>query len=156
MIYQSTIKTVAGTSQSNPMRTKLRMTNGLLYKIEIFFPPGSSGLLGCQIIDHATLIYPSSPGEWFTGDNIQIEFDDTYIVSLPDFSFDILTYNDDTIFDHTCVVRIGLLSDDDLIIRYLPQSLSESLDQYTKKTTTEDNAKKQADLDWLKGIVGGQ
>lgn len=98
----------------------MNVTKGLVYKLEVFFPPGSAGLLHCFIEDGGFQCWPSNPGQTFSGANILISFDDIYIKAAEPFLFNILTYNLDDTFDHVVHVRIGLVSADIFIARFLP------------------------------------
>jgi len=121
LIYSAHINTVKGTyTKIAPKRTVLSVTKGLVYKLELFFPPGSEGELGVVITDGGYQVWPSSPGQWFTGDDELIGFDDMYLKSTAPYQFDIYTYNDDASYDHIVDVRIGLVSKRLYQARFLP------------------------------------
>ena len=120
MVYTIPITTGKNTSKSNPDRTILSVTKGLVYKVELDFPPGSAGLLGCAIFDGGYQVWPSSLGNWFTGDSIVIGFDDVYLKESAPFQFNIFTYNTDDTYDHLVNVRIGLVSSEIFMARFLP------------------------------------
>jgi hypothetical protein len=120
MIYVKDITTPADTELSSPMKTVLQVANGLVYKIELQFPPGSYGLLGVCIKDGSYQIWPSEDKTFFRGDDNLIAFDDLYLKSNPPFNFDIFTYNLDTLYEHEVIIRIGLVSKDVYLARFLP------------------------------------
>ena len=86
MIYSKFITTPANTLQSNPLRTSIKVTKGLVYKVEIMFPPGSLGLLRVAIFDGAYQAWPSTVGEWFRTDGETISYDDTYLKESAPFA----------------------------------------------------------------------
>ncbi len=92
----------------------------MVYKVEFDFPPGSAGLLGCAVFDGGYQVWPSSLGRWFTGDSIVIGFDDVYLKESAPYSFNIFTYNTDDTYDHLVNVRIGLVSSEIFMARFLP------------------------------------
>lgn len=120
MIYSANIKTLQDGHTWDPMRTPLKVTKGLVYKIEINFPPGSAGLMGVAIFDGSYSVWPSTIGQWFIGDGIVISFDDMYLKEAAPYQFDIYTYNKDTKYDHSVDVRVGLVSKDMFKARFLP------------------------------------
>ncbi len=120
MILQSTILTPANTTKANPKKTVLELMQGVIYKVEVFFPPGSSGLMGVRVFDSASQLYPFTSNEWFTGDNNRIEYADTYRKNNPPFVFPIHTYNLDTDYDHACIVRIGIATSGEEISSVTP------------------------------------
>jgi len=120
MIYQSTITTPANTPETNKVKTILKVTKGLVYKVEIFIPPGASGLHYIQIFDGNFQWIPTSTGESLTGDNVLIQFDDIYLKLAEPFDFQIYTWNGDDTFDHTVTIRLGMVSKEIFMARYLP------------------------------------
>lgn len=96
------------------------ITKGLVYKVEFDFPPGSAGLLGCAIFDGSYQVWPSSLGNWFTGDDVVISFDDVYLKESAPYNFTIVTYNEDDTYDHLINIRIGLVSKKIFMGRFLP------------------------------------
>lgn len=108
MVYTSTITTAANTAQASPLKTTVRVTVGMLYQFEVYFPPGPSGLVGVQIRYKNVQLYPVQRDEWFIGDNVTISFEDIYELSAAPFDLDVLSYNLDTEYNHLVQVRIGL------------------------------------------------
>ena len=120
MIYSAQISTANTYTKAAPKRTELKITRGLVYKIELNFPPGSAGLAGVMIFDGGFQVWPSTLGQWFTGDDILISFDDVYLKEAEPFLFSIDTYNEDDTYEHLVDVRIGLVSKDIFMARFLP------------------------------------
>lgn len=120
MIYLKQITTPAQTYRDNPMETVLPVSKGLVYKVELKFPAGSTGLLGVEIFDGSHQVWPSSPSQWFTGDDDVISYDDTYLKLSPPYELQIKTYNDDDYYDHLFILRLGLVSDKIFMARFLP------------------------------------
>ena len=103
-----------------PSQYLMPVTKGLVYKFELYFPPGSSGLLRVAVEDGGHRLWPSEPGEWFFGDNITISFEDNYFVASDPHSFFIYVYNLDIEYAHEFQVRIGQASDPMFIQSLLP------------------------------------
>ena len=120
MIYSKYISTEIETYATKPLQTVLKVTRGLVYKIEIDFPPGPTGLLKVQIFDGGHQVWPSTPGEYFITDGYCISFDDTLLKLVAPFQFDIYTWNEDEKHAHGVTIRIGMVSSELYMARFLP------------------------------------
>lgn len=120
MIRAKTLTLDAGGSSTSPTRTVWKLTSGMIYRFELSFPPGPSGLVGVRVYDHTRQLYPLDEGEWFTGDAEVIAFDETHLVDVEPFELVILAYNADEKYSHSVQLRIGFLTRDLYIARFLP------------------------------------
>lgn len=120
MVYTKTITSPSGGSAANPTLDRMAVTKGLIYQFDLYFPPGSSGLLHVRIADGAAPLYPSEPSEWFFGDNGLITFPDRYFIQTPDQLLQVWHYNTDDTYDHTFQVRIGQVLAEQFIASFLP------------------------------------
>jgi len=120
MIYLANITTPKNTAITALQKTVLRVTKGLVYKVEFHFPSGSAGLMGVAVFDGLYQVWPSSIGQFFVSDNETIRFDDLYLKENPPFEFQIYTYNLDDTYGHVFDLRVGLVSSDTFIARFLP------------------------------------
>lgn len=125
VIYVANISTPKDTAKGSPKKTTIHATQGLVYKVEFYFPPGSAGLMGVAVFDGLYQVWPSSVGEFFVGEDQQISFDDMYLKEEAPFEFQCYTYNIDDTFAHMVSVRIGLVLKDVFQARYLPTKSSE-------------------------------
>lgn len=141
MIYTANITTLKDTEKTALKKTTIHVTKGLVYKIEFFFPTGSSGLMGVAVFDGLFQVWPSSVGEFFIGEGQVISFDDLYLKETEPFQFQAYTYNEDDTYPHTVSVRIGLVSKEVFQGRFLP---TRGQDYLTK--LLEDMAKEQRAL----------
>lgn len=120
MIYSSTITTPKNTQATSPVETFMRVTKGLVYQVEIDFPPGSYGNLYVKVLDGNYQVWPTTQTEEFRGNDRLISFDDTYLKESAPFEFKVITYNLDTAYDHIVIVRLGMASNEVFMARYLP------------------------------------
>ena len=120
MIYSVDILTPAKRLKSNPLKTVLKVTKGLVYRVEVERPRGGTRLVGCAIFDGGFQAWPSSSGQWFVGAPLNVGFDDTYLKMIQPFRFDIYSYNEDDTYAHRLFVRIGMASKEVFMARYLP------------------------------------
>lgn len=137
MIYSKHITTVKDTAKTVLKRTVLNVTKGLVYKVEIYFPSGSAGLAGVAIFDGSYQCWPSTPGEYFIGESQLISFDDLYLKEAAPYTFQIFTYNLDDTHSHAIGVRIGLVSQDAFLARFMPTKGTEFMADLVQKLNRE-------------------
>jgi len=137
MIYSVNITTLADRKKDNLLRTTIRVTKGLVYKVEFYFPPGSAGLMGVAVFDGLYQAWPSNVGEFFTTDDETISFDDLFLKGAAPFTFQCYTYNLDTKNKHMVGVRIGMVSDEAFMARFLPGKSRLYFEKLRKRMLTE-------------------
>lgn len=137
MIYTANITTDAKTWQTNLKRTRIKVTKGLVYKFELYFPAGSAGLMGVAVFDGLYQVWPSTVGTFFLGEDHLISFPDMYLMEAAPFEFQVYTYNVDTEHNHFASVRIGLVSNEVFLTRFLPTRSHEYLAELLKKMAEE-------------------
>jgi len=152
MIYTANITTPAGTLRTDPKRTILKVTKGLVYRVSFYFPPGSKGLMGVAVFDGLFQCWPSSVNEYFVSDDDTIGFEDLLIKESQPFEFEVVTYNEDESFDHFLSVRIGLVSKEVFLARFMPTKSYEYLADLLLRLATE---RKELEL-LQREIVSGQ
>jgi len=156
MIYQKSITTQPNRSKTNPLLTRVQLCYGLLYKLNVYFPPGSTGLAGLAIIEENTQIYPIGSDEFFVGDNLLWTYDDTRYITVSPYEFVIKTYNEDQLFEHLIIVSFGIISDDKLMLRYIPESIIDNIKKYENIKNNELVKKRIKDIQNIKQIVTGE
>jgi len=126
MIYAKNITTLKDTPSTALKKTPLAVSKGLVYKVEFYFPGGSAGLMGVAVFDGLYQVWPSTIGEFFIGEDQTISFDDMYLKETPPYEFQCYTYNVDDTYPHLVAVRIGLVSSDVFMARFMPTRTRES------------------------------
>lgn len=120
MVYSATITSTANKAESEKTRTTIKITKGLVYSWEIYFPPGSQGLLHVRLLDGSYCLLPSTPSESFAGDSMLFHYDDLYLKQAEPFEFFIDHWNEDEQYEHQFYVHIGMVSKDVYKARYMP------------------------------------
>lgn len=120
MVYYIDVTTENTYTASSPKSTVLKITRGLIYRVEVEFPPGPLGNLGVAIFDGNYQAWPSSPGYWWHTDWRVIAFDDLYFKSAAPFELIVKTYNTGDSYSHWCGVHVALVSKEEFIARFLP------------------------------------
>lgn len=137
MIYTANITTLKDTARTDLKKTVIHVTKGLVYKVEIYFPAGSAGLMGIAVFDGLYQVWPSSVGEFFIGEDHVISFDDMYLKESAPYEFQCYTFNLDETYAHGVSVRIGLVSKDVFLARFLPTRGKEDIDRLIEKMVAD-------------------
>ncbi len=109
MIYSFAVSIPANTSKDNKQKTVLELTAGVIHQVEIVFPIGCAGFAFASIASGVNQVWPTNPGEYFNGDNESISFKEFYSLKIEPYHLDILSYNLDDTYDHTVIIRLGIL-----------------------------------------------
>ena len=144
MIYVTDVEITAETAETAPERVVLKVTRGLVYRIEIEIPEQSVGLVGVQVYDGGFQVWPINPGEWLKTAYGVISFDDIYLKLQPPFEFTIHGYNSDDTYTHTPLVRIGLVSPEAYQARYLPTVAYKIFEERLKALEADERKRLEA------------
>lgn len=141
MIYTANITTPANTSRTSLKKTAIRVTKGLVYKVDFYFPPGSAGLMGVAVFDGLYQVWPSSVGEFFVSDDETIRFDDMFFKESAPYEFQCYTYNEDDTYEHLVAIRIGLVSSEVFLARFMPTRGRQQFERIRRQMETEREAR---------------
>ena len=110
MGYAWDIVIPAGTPEKEAVPQELKLTFGVITKIEFQFPDGCHGLVKCVLTRGGIFrVAPRNPDEWVTGNRSPVTWR-TYLV-LDDYptSLQFKGCSPGTTYPHTITVRIELL-----------------------------------------------
>jgi len=109
MFYRFTLVVPANTPEDDPVRLDVKLTHGIIHRVEIGFPPGLAGLVHVAIFEREHQLWPTNPGEWFAWDNYNVAFDEEYYMLEAPYELSIRGWSEDDTYDQPVVVRIGLM-----------------------------------------------
>lgn len=109
MIYRFSISTDASTSESSAKETTLLIERGIIHQLDIFFPPGPSGLLHLQIFQSLHQLFPYNTGASFAAAGVNISFPEFIPIEQAPFTLTAKTWNDDDTNAHVVIIRMGIL-----------------------------------------------
>lgn len=109
MMYVFNILTPANTAATAKKETVLKLCYGIVHQVEIQFPPGPAGLLHLHINGALHQIWPYNTGEDFASQNINISFREFIPILIAPYQFVAYTWNEDDTYDHTIIIRLGVL-----------------------------------------------
>ena len=132
MIFAKTVTTNKNTVAATPLVTTWPLVSGLIYRFELYFPPGPCGLVGVALHTASHRIYPFGENEWFIGDNVTIAFDDEMLFDIETRQLELHSYNLDEKFNHQFQCRLGIISDPQLIAsKFGVQNIEKLTDRMT-------------------------
>jgi len=108
MIYSTNIEIPSNTVQGDPIEQQLDLCYGIIRQIDIGFPAGCCGLVGIKLKRALHSLFPVGEQNWFTGDDVNISFDEQYMLLYEPFHLSIEAYNLDDTYNHTIVFRVGI------------------------------------------------
>lgn len=146
MIYSYDFTIPLSTTVYNPQHNILPVSKGLVYRVEFQFPFGCAGLAHIVVYDGGHQVWPSHPHNTFSGDNYTIAFDDLLMKSQPPFQFDLFGYNDDDTYNHTIFVRVGMVTQEVFMARFLPTMTYDYFLEVLRKLEIEERERMAARL----------
>ena len=156
MIYSVSITTLKGKTEATATDTILTVTSGLLWLLEVEFPPGCCGLVHFQMFDGKYQMFPATPGASFHSDASTLRFDDLYHKQSAPFEFIIKTWNTDESWDHTLQVRVGMAMGRAEMSRYMPALSFEGFEKLLAESIAQQETIRQLQLESvLKELSGG-
>jgi len=99
----------AATLVTAPKTQILKLTSGVITKIEVKFPRGCHGLVKVRLLHQEAQLLPLSRGEWVTGDNEAVVFPEFFELWTTPYQLKFQAISPTTSYAHTITVRITLL-----------------------------------------------
>lgn len=112
MLYSYSISVPASTTKAVPSRTTLKLTAGVIHRIEIQFPGGCAGLVHVAIDRALHQVWPTNPAGDLSSDGYNIAWNEHYEVAAGDNILVVRAWNDDDTYAHTIELRLGILPAD--------------------------------------------
>lgn len=109
MFYRYSLTIPADTTQEDSLQIPLYLSYGIVHQVELGFPPGCAGLVHASIWHLEHQAWPSNPDHNFGWDDYNIRIINEHFPLLaPPYFMTLRAWNDDTIYPHTIVCRLGL------------------------------------------------
>lgn len=109
MIYRVGITTGKKGSDTDRVTTEIKLTKGIINRVNLVFPPGCAGLLHVAINHGLHQVWPTNPRGNYATDGETIDFEEFYELKYDPFVLTVYTRNEDDAYEHEVIVRIGLL-----------------------------------------------
>lgn len=117
MIYEFGIRTLTTHTKTSPLKTKLKLTRGILHQLDIISYPGSMGTLYLSLFHGGHQVFPTNPDEVIRLAGEPFHFREAYKLYSSPYILDVYSYLYDPLgvtYSHDVRVRIGLLDEDEL------------------------------------------
>ena len=108
MFFAWDITVPANTAESSPKEQILKLTKGIITKVDIFFPAGCHGLVKVRILRNEFQLIPLSKGEWVTGDDAAIPTEGYYEFETIPSKLKFIAHSAGTTYPHTITVRVEI------------------------------------------------
>jgi len=109
MFYDYAIVVPANTLESAPVTQFLKLTRGIIHRVEVQFPIGTLALAHCRIFYHEHQAFPTNPDGDFSSDGYVIPIDDQYEIDSEPYDMKAVCWNLDDTYQHIITVRVGIL-----------------------------------------------
>lgn len=109
MFYDVSFTIPANTTKAAPTELDVKLTHGVVHRVEIGFPSGCAGLAHLQIRNALNQVWPTNPEGDFNTDDYTIPIDDYYELFEEPYILTLVGWNLDDTYSHTLEVRLGIL-----------------------------------------------
>lgn len=112
MFYDFAITVKTTHTEASPKEQVLKLTHGVIHRVELGFPSGCAGLVRVKLLHEEHQLYPTNPDGYFASDDYNIPINDYYELYTEPYSLKFIGYAVGTSYDHTIIVRIGVLPEE--------------------------------------------
>jgi len=108
MFYAWDITVTAGTAEVSPKEQILKLTKGVITRIDIKFPPGVHGLVKVRLLRYESQLIPLSGSEWVTGDGEAVTTEGYYEMDETPAQLKFVACSPNATYNHTITVRVSI------------------------------------------------
>ena len=112
MFYNFAVVVTAGSTEANPTVETLKLTKGIIHRVEVEFPRGCKGYVSLKLYHQEHQVWPSNPPGAFKTDAYTVPIDEHYKLDSAPYSLKARGWAPSATYDHTITVRIGILSEE--------------------------------------------
>lgn len=109
MYFDYSLTVPAGTTAASPATQEVKLTHGIIHRVEIGFLSGPRGMVHIVIRDALHQLWPTNPDGSFNSDKFTIAFNEYYEFFREPFTLILVGWSPDTTYDHVIEVRFGIL-----------------------------------------------
>lgn len=109
MFWAYDITVSAGTTATAPKTQILKISKGVITKIDVKFPAGCHGLVKVRLFKSEFQLVPLSKGEWVTGDDETVPTEGYYELETSPAELKFVGCSPGTSYDHVVTVRVTVL-----------------------------------------------
>jgi len=109
LIFAWDITISANTLATAQVEQILKLSKGVIIKVEVKFPAGCHGLVKVRLFHQESQLIPLSRGEWITGDDEAVSFPEYFELWTTPYQLKFRGCSPGTTYAHTVTVRISVL-----------------------------------------------
>lgn len=109
MFYEWAVAVPANTTESSPVTQVMKLTLGVITRVEVQFPHGCNGLAHCKILHEESQKWPTPPSTSMASSGHAIQIDENFDLDTEPYSLKAICWNEDNTYQHTIYVRVGVL-----------------------------------------------
>jgi len=98
----------AGTGEWSPVTEILKLSKGVITRIDVKFPAGCHGMVKVRILREEAQLVPLSRKEWLIGDDETVPTESYYELSSSPYQLKFVGCSPGTRFDHMITVRVAI------------------------------------------------
>jgi hypothetical protein len=99
----------AGTLENDPVVQILKLSAGIIVKVEVKFPDGCHGEVKVRLLRNEQQLIPLNRDDWVTGDAETVTTPEYYELTETPTQLKFIAMSPTTFYDHTVTVRITIL-----------------------------------------------
>jgi len=115
MFYDFAITVPKETTESAPVTEELKLTHGVIHRIEVEFPIGTLALAHCRLLHWEHQAWPTNPPGSFATDGYTIGIDENFELDTAPYTLKAVCWNDDDTYAHTITIRVGVMESETAI-----------------------------------------
>ena len=109
MYYDFSFTIPANTTKASPHTEKVKLTHGIIHRVEVLFPERCGSLAHCVIKEGLHQHWPTNPGGSFNSDGETIIINEYLEFTRRPYILTLVGWNLCDTFPHTLEVRFGIL-----------------------------------------------
>jgi len=109
MFYDFAITVPPNTPREKPIKQEMKLTKGVIHRIEVQFPIGCAGLVHVRLYHNEAVFLPTNPEGSFASDGYVIPIDEHFELKTEPYTLIARLWNEDDTYEHTITLRIGIL-----------------------------------------------
>ena len=109
MFYEFTVTVPITATQDDPVEQRMKLTKGVIHRVEVQFPIGTRALIHVQIYDDGHQIWPTNPDGNFNTDGYTIGWDEHYEITSGHHELRAVCWSTADTFPYDIDIRFAML-----------------------------------------------
>ncbi len=115
MFYDFAITVPAGRTEAAPVISDLKLTKGVIHRVEVGFRAGCDHRVFCRLLRGSYQLYPTDQDGAFCADDYVVGFDDSFNLDDEPLTLQAVCYAPTSTYPHVLTVRIGVMDNSTIL-----------------------------------------